>query len=431
MPSEAAPGEAGLSHAQESGRQQGDHESSPTVTGISVSSRRLAEVRKAVGYWRDQCRALVGLDDAERAELTTACVYSVLRAARIGRLMLAVFDAVLTAVYVGTGIAETVLAYVLLHPQIHTWSLVLYVWSGSGAGRLIAVLGFRGIVRVLIHLRLPEGLPPLAWSWVSLGLLGLAVVAIRAITALVEPSQFAVFELIAVVIGLLGVSAFPRLTPLITHWSLRVLDTFQRRAWPKDQLLGAFIFAAGRASTALAGTSTRTWRDPAVRRDVAGALETAARLVENAPRFFCGTRWWEFGVRAELAAPYRSVGSVIRSHRVKVLGAQTEAEWSAICASLSSGALAAARLDWAELTRAAPSSEPRLPVLRRALPRLTAPVTLIAGAILLPIIFHLDAYAVSLRSVLIVSAVLALLPGQSEAAAVIRDTMTKTQTWRR
>ena len=110
---------------------------------------------------------------------------------------------------------------------------------------------------------------------------------------------------------------------------------------------------------------------------------------------------------------------------MRALAAQDEAEWRTIAESLASGGLAAARLDWVALTAYAPAPGPnRRGRLTRTARQLSTTVALVACSIVLPQVLNLGAYASSLRAILAVSAVLALLP--SDAGGIVRDTLSKT-----
>jgi hypothetical protein len=436
MASDATQEEASLERAKEPPQQKTSRRSTATSAGIQVSRHRLAHAREMIEAYRSELYELAGLDDAERVEAATACVFALLRFANIGRLarttLRVASDAFIVIIYAGVVLTETIVAYTVLHPHMAAWSLVLDVWSGAVASWLlasVAVFGFGRIIRLLLRRRLPTGIPALAWNWIGLGLLGLVVVGDRLVGALAEPTRQASYGLLAILFGFMGGLTRPRILTLSYGFLRWIFTASNPRFRPRDRLLITLVIIAGEASAALGDRGAKSWRDPARRREVARLVQDGAREVELAPRLLHATRWWEFGLRADVAAPYLAVASVVRGHRIKVLAAQSEEEWSAVCASLASGVLAAARQDWAELTRAAPSVAPRWPILRNTLRRLAGPVTLIAGAVLLPIAFPLGAYATSLRSILTVSAVLALLPGQSENAGIIRDAMTRTQGW--
>lgn len=129
--------------------------------------------------------------------------------------------------------------------------------------------------------------------------------------------------------------------------------------------------------------------------------------------------------------PHHGAEHTLASDRDSVLTAQDAAQWHLICELLSSGALAAARQDWAALTEYAPTSRAVFGgFLQQAARRPGTPLLLLACAFTLPRLFSLGVYGASLRSILAVSAALALLPSKSEAADVVRDTFAKTQSWR-
>lgn len=136
-------------------------------------------------------------------------------------------------------------------------------------------------------------------------------------------------------------------------------------------------------------------------------------------------------MRAQVAEPYHAVADVLRAHMAAVASAATNEEWLAVCRSLTAGLAAAASGDrHALLENAVSRSESRRNAVVRALRRLSPSIGLVACAILLPIWISFGSYTVSVRAVLIVSAVYGLLPQAEAASSTVTDTLFKTLPFR-
>ena len=159
--------------------------------------------------------------------------------------------------------------------------------------------------------------------------------------------------------------------------------------------------------------------DPAFARRFISQLHASAKSVDQAVILSRRTRWSQLRLRPREGAPYFAVATVLRDHTQNVATAKAVDDWLVVCQSLTVGAVAAARNDWDALLAHAPSrTRSRRVVALQILRRLTAPAVLALSGILLPIWISLGAYGGSVRTSLLVAAVLSFLPSNTGSETV-------------
>lgn len=391
----------------------------------------LHDVREEMREWNRRCALLPGLSGAEREQVRTAVFFSGLRFAVFFRAtqharMLA-SSAVTLAMFAFVWLAEEGIAFVILRHSIGAAALALDVWAGAATGWLLIAYDLRDIWRRIAAIRRRDWRE--SWgegelTWIGLGLIGLAIVLFRIVVAAATRQEQALLHLGAVALGGVGGVAARRINRAGFGIVDRIALVRADRIRPRDDLVTDLAFVAYFGAATLVGRGGDSWRDRDVVRRYSGVLERVAVNIERAPGVSRTVRWWDVRTRAQVREPYAAVAAVVRAHRTNVLAAQDASQWRAIAESLASGALAAARLDWTSLTAHAPAPGPnrRSRVVRIAR-QLSTSAALLACAIVLPQVLSLGAYAASLRAILSVSAVLALLP--SDAGRIVRETLSK------
>ena len=391
----------------------------------------LRGVREEMREWDRRCAQLPGLSDAEREEVRRAVLFSGLRFAvliRAAEPARSLVSALVTfAMFAFVWLAEEGIAFAVLRHSIAAVALALDVWAGAAAGWLLVAFGLSAVWERLTALRHRDwwhvwgrgGLPA-----IGLGLIGLGIVLFRIWDAAAVHREQALLHLGAVALGGVGGVAVRRIGRTGHALVDRLILVLSARIRPRDDLLTDLTFVAYLGAAALTGRGRDSWRDRDVVRRYERVLDRVAANIERAAGLGATVHRWDVRTRAHVREPYAAVAAVIRIHRVKVLAAQDESQWRAIAESLASGVLAAARLDWAALTANAPAPGPnRRSRLARMARQLSTSAALLACAVVLPQVLQLGAYASSLRAILSVSAVLALLP--SDAGGIVRDTLSK------
>jgi hypothetical protein len=306
-------------------------------------------------------------------------------------------------------------------------ALALDVWAGAATGWLLVAFGLPSVWGRLAALW--------RWDWwglwgqgalpsIGLGVIGLGIVLFRIGDAAAAHREQALLHLGAIALGGVGGVAVRRIGRAGFGLVDRVVLVRAGRIRPRDDLVTDLAFVAYLGAAALVGRGGDSWRDRGVVCRYERVLDRVAANIERASGLGRTVRWWDVRTRAQVREPYAAVAAVVRAHKTKVLAAQDESQWRAIAESLASGTLAAARLDWATLTAHAPAPGPnRRNRFARTARQLSTSVALLVCAIVLPQVLNLGAYASSLRAILSVSAVLALLP--SDAGGIVRDTLSK------
>jgi hypothetical protein len=404
------------------------------VHGDAIDLRQLENARFAAGVWRSHCEQLHTLTDDERAEVCYAVTFAGLRFSsfyyRVRRIRPVLADALTFVMFASVWLIAEAIAFVILRDSIGHVSLAVDVWAGAATGWLVMIIGagtIRDSVKAVIH-RQWAGL----WDggevlYTALGLLGVAIVIARVEDAAVTPREQAGLQLGAIALGAAGGLAAKRIIRTSGRIVERVLLVRDTRIRPHDDLITGLVHIAFMAHQAQ--RSRATWGRTESVRIFAGTLERTAADIERAHGLAGIVPWWQFRLRVQVAEHFAAVADVVRAHRVKVLAAQDTEEWRAICESLASGALAAARRDWTALTANAPAPGPtRRSRAGRTARRLSSTVVLLICAIILPQVLDLGAYGSSVRAILAVSGALALLPG--DTSGVVREAISRAMPWR-
>jgi hypothetical protein len=261
-------------------------------------------------------------------------------------------------------------------------------------------------------------------SLLAFGTAGSSIVLVRFGDALVRQNEPTLSHLAAVALGAVGGLAAQRIIRAVGRTVQRVAVVRADRTRPRDDLITDLVYVAYLGAAVLSGRGPDSWRHRRTVRRYAQALDQAATNIERAPSLARAVPLRDARTRRRLREPYGAVAAIVREHRTKAFSADDAAQWRAIAESLAAGALAAARRDWPALTRNAPLPGPgRRARLARTARHLSTSVVLLASAIVLPEVLNLGAYAASLRAILAVSAVIALLP--NEAGGIVRDTLSK------
>ena len=204
---------------------------------------------------------------------------------------------------------------------------------------------------------------------------------------------------------------------------VELISTVRGRYRASDAVVLELTTCAVAAWSALTGTDRYRlrWNDPGFAQYFIWYLRTAASEIEKAPRLSRRTKWTQPSLRSAEDAPYHAVAAVLRSHVPLVVTAKSQSDWQRVCQSLASGAIAAARNDWAALLVNAPAGvRLRRSSVIQTLRRLVPAAVLAASGLLLPIWIPIGAYGPSVRALLIVNAALSLLP----RSAAVGDTVT-------
>jgi hypothetical protein len=225
---------------------------------------------------------------------------------------------------------------------------------------------------------------------------------------------------LSVTIGMAGLPLILQLLRILDWIDNRIGMALSRRLRASDVLFVQLARCAAWAWSAYSTGSRAQWNDPDFARRFISRLHAGAKRVDQATILSRRTRWSQLRLRSREGAPYFAVASVLRDHAQSVATAKNSDDWLRICQSLTAGAVAAARDDWDALLAHAPAGAPgRRAVALQVLRRMTAPAVLALSGILLPIWISLGEYGGSVRTSLLVAAVVSLLPGSDTINSVL------------
>lgn len=211
-------------------------------------------------------------------------------------------------------------------------------------------------------------------------------------------------------------------------YSMRLASS---RLRPIDQVVMSLASCATATERAHHARGDDHWIAPQASRKVIKLLAYEASVIDTVARASARTPWKYRLMRAQVADSYYAIADVLRAHIAAVASAATNEEWLAVSRSLTAGLAAAASGDRrALLENAGSCSESRRNAVMRALRKLSPSASLVLCAILLPIWISFGTYTVSVRAVLIVSAVYGLLPQTQAASSTVTDTLFKTLPFR-